>query len=122
MRYPLILLFYGLLITSCKIYRSNLMLKTPKDFRYDQLVDSISKVDYRIAPNDMIQYRIFPNNGFKLIDLATSSTGVLRNDLDVVVESTDSIKMPMLGRVKIGGLTIKEAEKKLQEKYSEFYV
>jgi polysaccharide export outer membrane protein len=40
----------------------------------------------------------------------------------VVVESDDSIRMPMLGRIRIGGVTLKEAEKLLQARYSEYYV
>ena len=98
------------------------MLKTPKDFTYDTLVDSLSRQDYRIAKNDVIVYRLFTNNGFKLINLASEANAIFRNDIDVIVESTDSIKMPLVGRVKVVGLTIKQAEKLLQEKYSEFYV
>ncbi|WP_317896686.1 polysaccharide biosynthesis/export family protein [Aurantibacillus circumpalustris] len=98
------------------------MLKTPKDFSYDKLVDSLSRLDYKIATNDVIVYRLFTNNGFKLINLASEANAVFRNDIDVIVESNDSIKMPLLGRVKVAGLTIKEAEKLLQEKYAEFYV
>jgi len=104
------------------MFRSNLMLKTPKDFVYDELVDSLSRKDYKIATNDAITYRVFANNGFKLIDLAISSNAIFRNDIEVIVESDDSIKMPLLGRVKIAGLTIKEAEKFLEEKYSVLYV
>jgi polysaccharide export outer membrane protein len=122
MRYPFILISFVLVFSSCKVFRSNLMLKTPKDFTYDKLVDSLRGIDYKIATNDAMIYRIFTNNGFKLIDLATSSNAVFRNDIDVIVESDDSIKMPLLGRVKIAGLTIKEAEKMLEERYSEFYV
>jgi len=98
------------------------MLKTPKDFTYDKLVDSLSRIDYRIAVNDVLVYRLFTNNGFKLINLASEVTNVFRNDIDVTVESNDSIKMPLVGRIKVAGLTIREAEKLLQEKYSAFYV
>ncbi len=98
------------------------MLKTPKDFTYDKLVDSLGRLDYRIARNDAVVYRIFTNNGFKLIDLATSSNAVFRNDIDVIVESDDSIKMPLLGRVKIAGLTIKQAERMLEDRYDSLYV
>jgi len=98
------------------------MLKTPKDFTYDKLVDSLSRLDYRIAVNDVLVYRLLPNNGFKLINITGEATIVYRNDVDVIVESNDSIKMPLVGRVKIAGLTIKEAEKLLQERYSKFYV
>ena len=98
------------------------MLKTPKEFTYDKLVDSLGKVDYKIASNDAIQYKIFTNGGFKLIELATTASGAFRNDLDVIVESDGTIKMPLIGKVQIEGKTIKEAEKILEEKYAEFYV
>lgn len=119
----LILFFSCLLIlSSCKIFKSNLMLKTPKDYTYDKLVDSLSRLDYKIAPNDAVQYRVFTNDGFKLIDLASTGTGVFRNDLDVIVESDGNIKMPLLPRFAIAGLTIIEAEKLMEKKYEEFYV
>lgn len=118
------ILFFSfiLVFSSCKIFKSNLMLKTPKDYVYDNLVDSLGRVDYKIAANDAIQYKIFTNDGFKLIDLATNSSGTFRNDLDVVVESDGGIKMPLIGKIPVVGKTIKEAEKILEDKYSEFYV
>jgi polysaccharide biosynthesis/export protein len=122
MRYLLILLSSLIIASSCKIFRSNLMLKTPRDFTYDKLVDSLSRLDYRIATNDAIVYRIFTNNGFKLIDLASSSNAALRSDIDVIVESDGHVKMPLLGRVYVAGLTIKEAEKLLEERYAKLYV
>lgn len=122
MRYLFILVISLVIFSSCKIYRSNLMLKTPKDFTYDKLVDSLSRLDYKIATNDVIVYRLFTNNGFKLINLASETNASFRSDIDVTVESNGSIKMPLLGKVQIAGLTIKEAEKLLEEKYSGFYV
>ncbi|MBL7911377.1 MAG: polysaccharide biosynthesis/export family protein [Bacteroidia bacterium] len=98
------------------------MLKTPKDYNYDKLVDSLARLDYKIAPNDAIQYRVFTNDGFKLIDLASTTAGAFRNDLDVIVESDGNIKMPLLNRFNIAGLTIREAEKVMEDKYAEFYV
>lgn len=103
--------------------RPNLMLQTKKDFNYDKISDSLSRQDYRIAPNDMMNYRVFTNDGFKLIDLANQVNNVFyRNDLEVLVESDGSVKMPMIGYIQLAGLTIKEAEKLLEDKYSEFYV
>lgn len=119
----LILFFsFALILSSCKIFKSNLMLKTPKDYSYDKLIDSLGRLDYKIAANDAIQYRIYPNDGFKLIDLANSGNTILRNELDVVVETDGNVKMPLVGRVSIVGLSVKEAEKLMEQKYSEFYV
>lgn len=125
MRYLLIIFCSLLIFSSCKIMRSNLMLKTPRDFSYDSLIDSVSRNDYKIASNDAIVYRIYTNKGFKLIDLATSgdnAAGVYKNELDAIVESDGYVKMPLLGKVKVAGLNIKEAEQLLEEKYSELYV
>jgi polysaccharide export outer membrane protein len=121
MRFPLLFLFTLTLFSSC-YFRSNLMLKTPRHFNYDQLVDSLSRLDYRIAKNDAVAYRIFTNNGFKLIDLATSNSAVFRNDNDVIVESDGFVKMPLLGRIHLSGLTIREAEQLMEERYAKFYV
>lgn len=123
MRYLLFFLLSIVLLSSCRFMRSNLMMKTPRNFTYDELIDSLSGADYKIAGNDALIYRIQTNKGFKLIDLATTSqTGIYKNDLDVIVESDGFVKMPMLGRVKIAGLTIAEAEDMLEAKYSELYV
>lgn len=109
-------------LSSCKVMRSNLMLQTKKDYNYDKLSDSLATLDYKIAPNDILQYRVFTNDGFKLLDLANQTNVVFRNDLDVLVESDGNVKLPMLGYTKLAGLTIREAETLLQEKYSDVYV
>lgn len=110
------------IFSSCKVFKPNLMLKTPRDYNYDKLIDSLARIDYKIAPNDAVLYRVFTNDGFKLIDLASTTNVVFRSDIDVIVESDGSVKMPGIGRLQIAGLTINEAEKLLEEKYSEFYV
>lgn len=122
MRSLLIFILSLVFFSSCKIFKPSLMLKTPKDYNYDKLVDSLSRLDYKIAPNDAIVYRVFTNDGFKLIDLASASNTIFRNDIDVVVETDGSVKMPLIGRVKVAGLTIKEAEKLMETKYDSLYV
>lgn len=123
MRYLTLLLFSLVVFSSCKVFRSNLMLKTPKDFTYDKLADSLSRLDYKIAENDAIQYKIFPNNGFKLIDLASNSSGNnFRDDLTVIVDNDGCINMPLVGRIKVVGLTLKEAEKLMESKFTVQYV
>lgn len=123
MRYLFILLSSILIFSSCKIYRSNLMLKTPKDFTYDKLVDSLSRADYKIAVNDIIAFRVTTNNGHKLVEnLTTVANNTNRSEIEATVESDGYVKIPLLGRVNINGLTIKEAENVLEQKYTEFYV
>jgi polysaccharide biosynthesis/export protein len=114
---PFVLVF----LTSCKVFKPNLMLKTPRDFVYDKITDTVLTQDYKIAPNDIIQYRVFTNDGFKLIDLANTSA-LLSNYIDVVVETDGTIKTPMVGLINVEGLTFRECEKLLEEKFTEVYV
>lgn len=112
-----------LLLSSCKVFRSNLMLKTPKDYSYDRLVDSLSRLDYKIAPNDAISYRVLTNDGFKLVNITTEASNFVNFPLiEARVELDGSSKLPLIGSVKLAGLTIAEAEKVLEDKYAEFYV
>ncbi|MDX2172837.1 MAG: polysaccharide biosynthesis/export family protein [Bacteroidota bacterium] len=122
MKHIFLFLFTLILFSSCKVFKSSLMLKTPKNYNYDKLLDSLSKLDYKIAPNDVIIFKVFTNDGFKLIDLATTTTGSFRTDIDVVVESDGTVKMPLVGKFSIEGLTIREAESLFEEKYSKYYV
>ena len=120
------LLFFCLtlcVLTSCKVFRSNLMLKTSKDFAYDNLIDSLSRMDYKIAANDIISVRIEANNGFKLVNVESNQNNLQRtNEIEAVVASDGTIKMPVINTIKIDGLAIKEAEMLLEDKYSVIYV
>jgi polysaccharide biosynthesis/export protein len=98
------------------------MLETPKNYQYQKLLDSIGRIDYKLAPNDALQCRVFTNDGFKLIDLANSGNVIYNNDLNFLVESDGKVKLPLIGIQPVAGLTTREAEKFLEEKYSEFYV
>lgn len=99
------------------------MLRTNKDYAYDKLTDSLSNQDYKLSPNDQLSYYVETNDGFKLIDLSNNQINNLyRREIEVLVESNGTTKLPGLGFVKLEGLTIIEAEKLLEEKYSDVYV
>ena len=116
-------------ITSCSI-NTDIMLRTPKDYVYDTPSDSASP-EYVIAPNDIISFRLFANEAYKILD-ATAGTetqegnriGLLnqRGLLDYPVDQFGLIRVPILDTIKIAGYTIREAEIFLQELYSEYYV
>lgn len=111
-----------LVLSSCKVMRSNMMLKTPRNYTYDQLIDSLGRQDYKVAINDQITFQVFANKGFKLIDLNNTVGQVYRNDITIIVESDGFAKVPLLGRISLAGLTIREAEILLEKEYSEYYV
>lgn len=116
------ILLFVLFFSSCKVFRSNLMLKTPTDFAYDQLQDSVTKQSYKIEVNDLVQVRIFSNDGFKIINIENVTGNYARIDLDYLVEQDGRVKLPLVGKVALSGLTIAEAETFLQNIYNDFYV
>jgi polysaccharide export outer membrane protein len=126
MKYKIdIFLLMGILmfaLNSCKILRPNLMLTTPPNYKYANLNDSLAKLSYIIAPNDIINYQVFTNDGFKMIDIINSASVSHFVKAEAIVDQDGTMKMPMVGRVKIAGLTIREAEKKLEELFSEYYI
>ncbi len=122
MRPLLVVIAILFLFSSCKVLRPSLMLKTPKDYSYTPITDTLSKLDYRMAPTDIVQYRIFSNDGFKLIDLTMAAGSNVRNDIDATVDQDGNLKLPLLGKIKVQGLSLREAESLLEEKYTEFYV
>jgi polysaccharide export outer membrane protein len=98
------------------------MLKTPKEYTYDKIVDSLSKQDYKIDANDIINVRIFSNEGFKIVDLASSAQISRFIDLDYVVTRDGTCKLPLIGRVKLAGLSVREATEYLEQIYADYYV
>jgi polysaccharide export outer membrane protein len=112
-------------LSSCRLIRPNIMMKTPKGYQFDIPKDSVSP-EYRIQPNDIIDFRIFTNDGFKLIDLTSlnvaSNSVNINTSLDYTVEFDGKVKLPMLGRTAISGLTLRQAEFMLEEKYSDYYI
>jgi polysaccharide export outer membrane protein len=123
MRFFKYVLLLGVLsfLSSCKVFRSNLMLKTQKNYEYDKLSDSLSQGEYKISPNDLITVKIFSNDGFKIIDLS-SVNQLFQYEITYVVERDGRVKLPLVGHVPIAGLTIRESESYLEQIYDTFYV
>jgi polysaccharide export outer membrane protein len=106
------------------------MLKTPKDYVFDQISDTMSDEEYRISITDDISLRILSNEGFKLVDFSNGgggNGGATNNNnnaslIQTLVEHDGTIKVPLIGRVKVQGLTMREAEQLIETKFSEYYV
>lgn len=113
----------ALLVSSCTINK-DIMFKTPTDFVFDELPDTLSP-DFIIQPNDYVEMRLFANDGFRLIDLVSESgtdgADVRRNTFRYLVESDGNVKLPLLNRVLLSGMTVREAELWLEDRYSTYY-
>lgn len=135
MRYLVLIGFFIVFITleGCYI-NSNLMLKTDKNYEFDSIPKNI-KTEYVISPNDLLQFKVFSNDGTRIVDISVGSDGDgggnaasgnigfnNRTNLIFRVELDSMVRLPVLDTIKIAGYTIPEAEQLLEELYSEFYV
>ena len=124
---PLLLL---VVLSSCRMLNPSLMFKTPKHYQYAEMKDSSAHLEYKISANDVIEFRLFSNDGFKLTDVTASASTNSSTQIQTSGQTTNSYivdidgyaKLPVLGRTLLQGLTIREAEKMLEEKYSLYYV
>jgi polysaccharide export outer membrane protein len=110
------------LLASCNINR-DIMFKTPTDHVFDQVPDSLPQ-SFRIQANDIVTFRLFANDGFRMIDLVDEQAGqrnVQRAVFSYLVDFDGNTKLPLLGIIKLGGYTIREAELELEKRYTEYY-
>ncbi|MDX9750271.1 MAG: polysaccharide biosynthesis/export family protein [Flavobacteriales bacterium] len=118
----LLVLLVGL--SGCTINR-DIMFKTAREHRFDAFTDTAFR-QIIVQPNDVLEFRLFANDGFKLIDLVSEGAGrdvmwMNRMVIAYNVEHDGLVKLPLLGRVPVGGLTVREAEIDLEKRYERYY-
>ncbi|MEK6616308.1 MAG: polysaccharide biosynthesis/export family protein [Bacteroidota bacterium] len=115
-----------ILLIGCRALNPSVMLSTGKDFKYSTFPPT-QPLEYKISQNDELSFSIFSNDGFKLVDVTTLSGEGSKNislssgGLNYKVEFDGSVKLPLLGRTTLKGMSVREAELFLEEKYSTFY-
>ena len=124
----ILLLAVGSFLTSCKVLDSNRMFETPDDYQYTDFANSDSVKEFKFDVNDVFSFSLFSNNGFKAVDIninGSSSTegggggGVLQT---YSIDIHGNTKLPLIGEIKLIGLTQKQVEDTLENLYGEFYV
>lgn len=129
-----IIIFLIITSSGCKIFYPSKMLRTPPNYQYDEFPQTFEK-EYKIAPNDIISFNLFTNDGYQLINsIGSIGSGGGRSSysgntqqlmtfggLSLKVEFDGLVKVPIFGRIKLSGLTLREAEKMLEEKFKQFY-
>jgi len=97
------------------------MFETENNYSYTDFQEE--KQEYVIRPYDKLDVRIYTNDGIQLIDMASSSKmGQSERTVNpYLVDHEGLVKVPTLGLINVLGLTIKEVEKLLEEKYSQYY-
>ena len=124
-----VMLMAGLFLSGCTINR-DIMFKTGDGYDFASL-DDIGSSEYRIAPNDLITFQLFSNEGERLNQMTAGSTDMSgmqnqnmmnrQNQLSYLVRQDGVLELPEVGNIRLEGLTIEEAEDLLEEAYSSYY-
>jgi polysaccharide biosynthesis/export protein len=129
----LILLSIFYILSSCKVYTSTDMFRTDTKFAYDPVNNKVKEI--LIQPGDILSIQMITNEGLSLLEGGmTGGQGGAMNSASVanstnntnsyygyLVEFDSLVKIPSLGRIKLGGYTIREAEAFLENKFAENY-
>jgi polysaccharide biosynthesis/export protein len=118
----LLFLLFGIItiVTSCGV-NSNIMLKQAKGTEVNSAeIPLTPKEDYRIAANDKISFQMFSNEGADLLNQTNSPNQSVAKDNQMIydVRTNGNVELPIIGSVKVSGLTIEACEDTLETLYS----
>jgi polysaccharide export outer membrane protein len=113
----LIILFYS----SCKVLTPQVMFKTDKNYPMDTAKANISS-EYLLSPYDKLEMSLYSIEGYKLVDVTASSGAGQQGGISYIIEQDGKAKLPILGKVSLSGLTMRAAERQLEDLYSKYYI
>lgn len=111
---------------SCGI-NSNVMLKTPiGEFAAIDSLPIKPNEPYRIGIDDKLSFLVATNDGAKILDGMAQNGGGQQaqgnKGMEFTVQLDSTILIPLVGKVKVGGLTVVETEIILAQKFSKDFI
>ncbi len=116
------------LFFSCGSYKQSILFKL-NDGTSIQQASLQAEKNYTLAKNDVFRLNVYTKNGERIIDpdkkLSTvnsaQSTAGQSKEETFLVNQQGIVKLPMVGELKVEGLTVREMETLLQKEYAAFY-
>jgi polysaccharide export outer membrane protein len=109
------------------------MFRPGEGFQPDPVQQEALRVtkNYVIQKNDYLTLEVYTSKGERIIDPDGELTKAQNNSnnqvttgkdaLTYLVDASGNVKLPMLGELKLEGLTLRQAEEILQEQYEKHY-
>ena len=120
----LIFILFTVLIASCKL-KSEVMFKPEKEYPFSELAIDTTKAEYTIRPYDIISFAVYTNEGAVILEANTGPAdmrvGLLSQFMDLTVNSLGEVDFPVIGNVKIDGLTVREAQEKVEDVFDTMF-
>ena len=117
-------------LQSCQIYKQDILFTDADELNTGLLQAQVqqAQASYQIQPNDWLEMELHTNKGERIIDAnfelqVGNQNGQLQGNLRprYLVKPDGTVKLPMLDNVALGGLSLYEAERKLQKLYEAVY-
>jgi polysaccharide export outer membrane protein len=120
----------GLLLSGC-LRNEYRLFRTDHNLLNDS-IQAVLKEDnpiFTVHKNDILELNVYSNKGEKIIDpdqeyVSSSTTGssvALNRTEQYFVQRDGTVFLPMVGRVQLEGLSLRQADSLLSSRYSEFY-
>ena len=107
-------------VSGCKVLDPSRMMRTDMSYQFDTAEENHN--EYVINVYDKLDIRVYPNNGVQLVDGGSTVTNNSNNNITgYLVESDSTVKLPILGRVNLVGMTVPDAEAMLEARYQQYY-
>lgn len=133
----------SLTLSSCGVYRQNILFTTKGDLISNKLLLARMNVEtnYVLQKNDRISFKVYSNNGQELKAIAgveqantnvTSGGGAGQaagqggsvsgtGQVGFLIEMNGEVQLPMIGRQKLDSLKLSQADSLLSSKFLKFY-
>ncbi len=120
----------GLLLSGC-VRNEYRFFRTDKSFMNDS-IQALLKEDnpiFTVHKNDLIELNVYTSNGERIIDpdqeyLITNSSAnanVMTKTEQYFVQKDGTVFLPMIGRISLDGLTLRETDSLLASRYNAYY-
>lgn len=114
---------------SCASYKKNIMFKVGENTPTEALTKAVNQAsqNYVIQQNDLLKISVHSNNGEKLIDPnpEISESGNAQTGEPIVpqylVNQAGTVRLPMVGELKLEGLTARQAELVIEKQFEKFF-
>ncbi|MFY0607395.1 MAG: polysaccharide biosynthesis/export family protein [Cyclobacteriaceae bacterium] len=125
-RLIIFLLVAATLVSGCKVYKQDILFNLDENFTEEDLSEPVQQAmeNHILVVNDWVEVNVFANDGERLVDPEQMGQQGRQNqflNFQYLVQSNGVIKLPMVGLVKVSGLTIQEAESVIEQAYDEFF-
>jgi polysaccharide export outer membrane protein len=119
-------------LSACSSYKQNIMLKTPEDFKSAPITREVLQAErnYVIQKNDRLELKVYTNKGERIIDpnpelsnpgATNTSPNEGRPEINYLVDLNGVVKFPVVGEMKLEGLTLRQAEAMLEKEYGKYF-